>query len=419
MELFTAVAASTIGGTLLQLTASLPPRHNRSSNTVCSKPMTRRPSIVTPLVDVMCSGGFSILVILYVVAYTLTFPNGLPEGFHVEFNLHFFTLLMVSELLINFPHFAASYRILYRRSDIVRQHKFVAIWLPAIIGMVVLIAAFNGVVLNHGSGELIDSRVLQSIVPIAPLLLAWHYTGQSWGMTASFAYIEKIHMVDSERFMIRLLFHALLVYHVLLYCSAHAVFNSIPWLSYETVDLFAGFCGHAVGYWRYVVAGCFITGLIGFSKLSSRTRRFIPLRVWIPWFATLCWYIMVDALHSIATTFTLLQMFHALQYLIFPMRVEANDYAGQTAAAPSSWKRARHMLIYYVALAVVSFIAFRFLNFSAAVLTDSPLIQRELLELAAVISAGINVHHYFTDGVVWKLRHQGVRQSLFAHLDGH
>jgi hypothetical protein len=28
----------------------------------------------------------------------------------------------------------------------------------------------------------------------------------------------------------------------------------------------------------------------------------------------------------------------------------------------------------------------------------------------------INIHHYFTDGVIWKLRNPEVRRELFAHV---
>ncbi len=28
----------------------------------------------------------------------------------------------------------------------------------------------------------------------------------------------------------------------------------------------------------------------------------------------------------------------------------------------------------------------------------------------------INIHHYFTDGVIWKLRNPDVRKELFAHV---
>jgi hypothetical protein len=33
-----------------------------------------------------------------------------------------------------------------------------------------------------------------------------------------------------------------------------------------------------------------------------------------------------------------------------------------------------------------------------------------------LILSFINIHHYFTDGVMWKLRNPAVRRDLFAHL---
>ena len=35
---------------------------------------------------------------------------------------------------------------------------------------------------------------------------------------------------------------------------------------------------------------------------------------------------------------------------------------------------------------------------------------------ALSLLAFLNVHHYFTDGVMWKLRNPAVREDLFGHL---
>jgi hypothetical protein len=35
---------------------------------------------------------------------------------------------------------------------------------------------------------------------------------------------------------------------------------------------------------------------------------------------------------------------------------------------------------------------------------------------AALIAISINIHHYYTDGAIWKMRKGGVRESLFNHL---
>jgi hypothetical protein len=35
-----------------------------------------------------------------------------------------------------------------------------------------------------------------------------------------------------------------------------------------------------------------------------------------------------------------------------------------------------------------------------------------------MILAFLNIHHYFTDGVIWKISNPEVRKDLFAHVDG-
>jgi hypothetical protein len=39
-----------------------------------------------------------------------------------------------------------------------------------------------------------------------------------------------------------------------------------------------------------------------------------------------------------------------------------------------------------------------------------------IIPLGAMVAIGINVHHYFTDGVLWKIRNPEVREALFGHL---
>ena len=49
---------------------------------------------------------------------------------------------------------------------------------------------------------------------------------------------------------------------------------------------------------------------------------------------------------------------------------------------------------------------------------NRPLIHWTLERLAAagVTDVIVNLHHYFIDGVIWKIRNPKVRRDLFAHL---
>ena len=41
-----------------------------------------------------------------------------------------------------------------------------------------------------------------------------------------------------------------------------------------------------------------------------------------------------------------------------------------------------------------------------------------VLPLTFAVAAFINVHHYFIDNFIWKIRNPIVRHDLFAHLPG-
>ena len=105
--------------------------------------------------------------------------------------------------------------------------------------------------------------------------------------------------------------------------------------------------------------------------------------------------------------FFLLQIFHALQYLMFPARVEMNQHHTNHVG--------KHMLIYYGALVLVGYIAFEWT--SLVEWTDLAHQSGTMILLGTATMMCINIHHYFIDAVIWKIREPEVRDSLFGHLD--
>ena len=74
------------------------------------------------------------------------------------------------------------------------------------------------------------------------------------------------------------------------------------------------------------------------------------------------------------------------------------------------------MGIYIIVLIVGSLIAAIALPLGAMAVVTDWLGSRPGHFVGFAISAFFNIHHYFTDGVVWKLRNPEVRQDLFGHL---
>jgi hypothetical protein len=157
--------------------------------------------------------------------------------------------------------------------------------------------------------------------------------------------------------------------------------------------------------------GAFIVGGAGLLKMWRRTRKPPPLRSVVPWLAIFVWY---AAIARDANAIFWVQISHALQYLAFPVRVELN----RTAATPGNTARRLgfHMAGYAVALLMISYLASevlpaRAMDAVALYFGDEPGRVTPLLVLIF-----INIHHYFTDGVVWKISNPEVRKELFAHV---
>jgi hypothetical protein len=157
--------------------------------------------------------------------------------------------------------------------------------------------------------------------------------------------------------------------------------------------------------WSVVVLLTIPLGIFGFLRIRRRTGKTPPLRCYSPWIAIYLWYALIGAYPG---TFAFLQIFHALQYLIFPLRVEVNQYSAKQKRTES--KKLIHAVAYYVVLVIVGAVVLELPSLSY-IWGDKNL---SLHELAAGF---VNLHHYFIDGVIWKIRNPQVRRDLFAHLN--
>ncbi len=335
-----------------------------------------RPAIVSPLIDGLCAGGLSLL---FLVPLLIT---GRGELLLVSVGLQAWLTA-----LINMPHFLASYRMVYRTRDTVRAHPWAAIYVPGVL----LLCCIGAVVASQ-----------RTDVPISLLLtaqsayLAWHYTGQAWGMTATYTYLDGSSFKPLERRLVRGGLYILLTWHVVwfFHLAYDQQFDVTP--LYEVLTL--------------AMALALVMGLLGFGLLTARTGRFPGVRALIPWLAIFVWYAAM-ARWGLPALFVV-QMAHALQYLIFPMRVEAN----RTRRGEYGGRVARHMAVYLVMLLAASVVASVLVPMGAMAVVTSWLGSRPGEVVGFAFLAFLNIHHYFTDGVMWKLRNPAVRQDLFGHL---
>jgi hypothetical protein len=334
-------------------------------------------SILSPVIDLLCVGGLSLIVFVPLLL------SGRSD------------LLLIGAgaqawlaTLINMPHFMASYRIVYRSREMILRHKWASIYVPALLLVYIVIALW----------EARYSPVLVIIlISVGSAYLAWHYTGQVWGMMASYAYLDGVAFDRTEKLLIRNSLRILLVWHLTWFLFTQLRDPSAVRPIYLVVS--AGTLA-ALGL-----------GAAGLAKMRRRTGKLPPARALVAWIALFVWYaVMARDPRAIFW----IQIAHALQYLAFPLRVEIN----RTSATPavSSGRLARHMAIYGGGLLVVSYLVAQVVP-GAAMSTIANVFGEEPGRVAPVlILMFINIHHYFTDGVIWKISNPEVRKELFAHV---
>jgi hypothetical protein len=337
----------------------------------------RARSIFHPVVDALCTGGLSLIVFAAILFFA---PRPLKG--------HDYGTLFALGCLLNWPHFIGSYRLLYATRQSVQTYRAASTIVPLLLAAWVAVALFTGA--SHPA-------VSNSLIVVGSVYLARHYTGQTWGMMASFAHLSGAPFSTAERRVVRLSLDLLMVWHGL-------------WAAAQTIGLVWPAAARALGVvypWAgWLRLAALIVGMFGLAAYARRHRQLPPARVLVPWAAINLWYALlaVDASALLAV-----QLGHALQYLIFPLRVQLNRAQSQ------DWKAA---IASYAAWTVIGVAVFEGLE---------PLLRLGFVAgggsgavpgmAATSIISAIGIHHYFIDGALYKLRNPEVRRDLFAHLE--
>ncbi|MDH3199249.1 MAG: hypothetical protein OEO21_13525 [Candidatus Krumholzibacteria bacterium] len=346
--------------------------------------VARRPAMLSPAVDFLCVGGLSILISLAVLLSGYRLPVQYALGMYVV------------NFLINAPHFLVSYRLLYGAPQRRQDYQAVSLYVP----LALLLYALFALAVYDSS-----PAVLGAMVGTGTILLAWHYTGQAYGMMASFGFIEGLRFDAVERRLLRANLYTLLGWHV-------------SWAVVAQRKLFDPISGGstllspdlASNLYRVATLLALASGLLGvvaLVHLRRRTGRLPTAPMLAPWIAIHLWYVL---LYKEPAAIFWAQNAHALQYLLFTMRVEMNRRERESSHASLP----RHMLVYYLGTVILGLLVMQLVpeltQLAAARLGFG------FLPLQLSVVAFINVHHYFIDNFIWKIRNPVVQRDLFSHL---
>lgn len=338
-----------------------------------------RPAIISPLIDALCVGGLSLLLLLPLLL------SGRADLVIVGVGMQAWIAA-----LVNMPHFMASYRLVYRNRETINAHRWAAIYVPLILIAYIAFAVWQ-------SRE--TDLYVSILMTVQGGYLAWHYTGQAWGMMATYTYLDGRSFQTVERRLVRGGLYLLLAWHVAWFFRwgfGETRFGPLLESLYFILSLLS--------------AVALVSGLVGLAMMKARTGRLPPARALIAWGAIFVWY---AAMARDPRAIFWVQIAHALQYLMFPVRVEIN----RTRRSGSGQSRlVTHMAAYLIVLVAVSVAMAVWIPARAMDVVADWLGRRPGEVTALSLLAFLNVHHYFTDGVMWKLRNPAVREDLFGHL---
>jgi hypothetical protein len=338
--------------------------------------------LFTPVVDYLCVGSLTFLVFLPVLILNVTTPTPrLVNG-----------LLVWGSILVNFPHYAATYYRVYRDTNQVRRYSVQAVWVPALLS-VVAAACF-----------LFPDRLTPWVAFVYLTASGYHYAGQTYGVSMIFIGKSGLRLTRWQKRMLLLPIYSSYLYTLV----GLNVVDRVPLQVFDTVVPTLNLPHEALEVAKVLVL-LSVALFVGFNMTLSRTQaRMVPsivnvtIAAQIVWFTTLQYPILV----------AIVPLFHCLQYLLitgfFDFK-EARAREGDMNLSPAKYFASSLFPKYYATQVVIGFCIFVVLPFLLIRLG----VGSEGIVGAVVISM-VNLHHFILDGAIWKLRQPNVRTPLLT-----
>jgi hypothetical protein len=337
----------------------------------------RTPYFVNGWCDVAAIGGLSIVVFL---ALRLV-----SEGQTTQAAIQ---VAATMSIFVNYPHFSATLYRLYQSPDNIRQFPVTSFGVPLLLIGAVAASVWQ------------PERIAPYLVTLFLIWSPFHYSGQTIGITMLYARRGSYAIDRWQRLAL-----SAFVYSTFIVSFTHAV-NSAPMVRYGVNIPIIHFPGWFDAITIAVLcAGA--AGLIYFAFSWVRAHgRIPPAIVFLPALTQFVWFLPG---RQTAMFYEFVPLFHSLQYLYIAWAMQIGLRLREPAAgAPRSLLKesCRWALSNYVG-GMLLFIALPWLLFWV----DLPLVTS-----AGIVIAAVNIHHFFVDGVIWKLRNVGATSPLMLNI---
>ena len=230
--------------------------------------------------------------------------------------------------------------------------------------------------------------------------IGWHYTKQVFGCMMVYAHFDGYPLTAAQRTLTKWALFSIWGMSFVT-TNINGEFSELGGFSYSTFDL----PDIAAPISELVVAAGFLLVLFKvFFANYKAIGRWPSLNLLVPFVALYVWW--VPQTRQYEFYFLLVPLFHSLQYLPFVYKVEDARMRG------AAYKEVRTTVI-LTAIVLAGWMAFEFIPNAI----DTRLGTSDTWGFFFFLTAAtlfINIHHYFIDNVVWRLRDPHVRAQLLG-----
>lgn len=301
------------------------------------------------------------------------------------------TTAIVLSWIINWPHFSMSTYRLYQTRNNMRQYPVTAYVVPFIV--------IGGTVLCFIFKDLVAPYFVKLFILWSP----YHFSGQTIGITFIYAMRSGIRLSKTERnVVISFVMGTYFLSTIRAETSREGFdFYGVKYPSMQIPQWVANIAEYAM--WIALIA--FIATVIYWSY---RNRRMLPLIVILPAATQYLWFVQSVYMPSFQE---FVPMLHSLQYMLIAWSIQLKEKMDVNNIEPSRK---------YVVSETTRWFALNFLG-GALLFYMLPKLGVSLgystLFSTAIIFAAIQIHHFFVDGVIWKLKNQTVSHPLMMTFE--
>ena len=300
--------------------------------------------------------------------------------------------------MCNWPHFAASsYRLYHSRAN-VRQYPVTALVIP-------------WVVLAGAVGALAYPEVIAPyFVKLFYVWSPYHFSGQTFGITMIYARRAGFKMTDWERKAVSTFVYGTFISQTVRSEVFHPEFGLWPqhnefWgVRYPVLGLPEWLVPFTTG----VMWGGGAVFLLGVARWCLRNRRLLPPIILLPAATQYVWFVVSSHWLSFQS---FVPFFHSLQYMLIAWSMQLKEKMDREQIAPSR----RYVLAESLRWGLINLAGGWFLFFGLPSWVLPRLGFEPGLSMAVVLSA-VQIHHFFVDGVIWKLKSPGVASPLMMNV---